>query len=369
VEHAGGLAMFDLLGELTTRHEVDLYSVYRESLDRGSLALLTPKLGAVRLWSSTWMEPDDARAWMEERRLAPGHYDAIHFFWPGSAHLIPAVGRWGKRRVFTLQECTTRSAAIAVERAVSEQPEKAGEAARALVANLLVERGALLGCDHSIALTNGDADFAEHVLGVPRPSVIPTGISEHAVLGPLHAHGPSRDARIVPHTVTFLGYYDHPPNVDAMIWYLERVHPLVKMRLEDYRLAVVGAGDLSPLKSRFGSDPTVDFVGRVDEIAGPLLRAQVCVAPLVSGAGFRGKINQYSAAGRPTVATSLAADGLGYRDEESILIADHHDRFAEQLVRLLTDGALWQRIRAGAEQAIDPFRWPRLIERYEALYR
>ena len=36
--HGGGLRLFDILGHLSQRNQIDLYSVYREDLDAASLA-------------------------------------------------------------------------------------------------------------------------------------------------------------------------------------------------------------------------------------------------------------------------------------------------------------------------------------------
>ena len=73
--------------------------------------------------------------------------------------------------------------------------------------------------------------------------------------------------------------------------------------------------------------PSVVFVGRVDDILEPLGNARICVSPLISGAGFRGKINQYSAVGRPTVSTSIGVSGTPYVNGESVVIADRPEAF------------------------------------------
>jgi hypothetical protein len=247
-------------------------------------------------------------------------------------------------------------------------PAEIGSVAKELLENVLLERTALAECHRAIALTEDDARFADRVLGAC-PIVIPTGISDHAILRPLLAHGPNPDAAIVPHSAVFIGYYAHYPNRDAVRWYIENIHFRVLERVPDYRCFIVGLGDLSEFYDVARRESSIVLRGRVKDVTGALLEAQVGLAPLISGAGFRGKINQYSAVGRPTVATTLASSGLPYRDGESIFVADTPWVFADATVRLLTDPKLWTRMRDNAlAVAREHFSWSRLIPQYEALY-
>jgi glycosyltransferase involved in cell wall biosynthesis len=71
---------------------------------------------------------------------------------------------------------------------------------------------------------------------------------------------------------------------------------------------------------------------------------RVSVAPLRYGAGIKGKIGSALAAGLPVVATTLAAEGMSLTDGENILVAEGAEQFADAVVRLYQDEALWNRI-------------------------
>ncbi len=47
------------------------------------------------------------------------------------------------------------------------------------------------------------------------------------------------------------------------------------------------------------------------------------------------------ASGLPVVATPIAAEGMGLRDGVDVLIAEDAERFAEAILRLYRDEALW----------------------------
>jgi glycosyltransferase involved in cell wall biosynthesis len=363
IEHGGGLRLFDITQALGRRHQVDLYSRYREELDQESLERLLPTLRSARLVGDDRLSAADARAWLARNGRPRHEYDVIHFEYASSAHLIPALRPYAKKTIFTLMECVTRRTLIDLALLAREQSPHLGRAAYDFLAAFNVEKQALADCDQGIAVTDEDADFVARSFGGPRPVVVPTCLSETAFLDRV---SPIEVAQ--PRTAAFVGYFDHYPNIDAMRWYLEQVHFQVLRRIPSYRLHIIGRGDTSALRAR-PLGPSVVFVGRVDELAPHLQAAEIGLAPIVSGAGIRGKINQYSAVGRPTVSTTLGANGMPYRHEQSILIADTPGDFAHAVQRLLTDTVLYKRLQAGAREVAETrFRWPREIARLESLH-
>ncbi|HVQ34257.1 MAG TPA: glycosyltransferase, partial [Lysobacter sp.] len=55
--------------------------------------------------------------------------------------------------------------------------------------------------------------------------------------------------------------------------------------------------------------------------------------------------NLSMAHGQPVVATACAVEGMHLRDGEDVLVADSAEAFADAIVRLYTDEALWARLR------------------------
>lgn len=138
----------------------------------------------------------------------------------------------------------------------------------------------------------------------------------------------------------FVGGFQHPPNVDAAKWLVEDIFPRVQHALPEVELHLVGS-KAPPEVIALGQRPGVRFHGYVPEIEPLLDRCRVALAPLRYGAGVKGKINQAMASGLPVVATPIAAEGMGLRDGVDVLIADDAERFAEAILRLYRDEALW----------------------------
>jgi glycosyltransferase involved in cell wall biosynthesis len=76
-------------------------------------------------------------------------------------------------------------------------------------------------------------------------------------------------------------------------------------------------------------------VGRVPAVEPYLDAAQVVVAPLRIGGGIKVKVLEALARGRPIVATSVAAQGLGSAGADCMRIADDPESFARAVVSLL----------------------------------
>jgi GT2 family glycosyltransferase/SAM-dependent methyltransferase len=150
--------------------------------------------------------------------------------------------------------------------------------------------------------------------------------------------------------IVFVGGYQHTPNVDAVQYFVKEVMPLLRRKLPGIRFYAVGSKPPQEILDLAGED--VIITGFVDDLNPFLDKMRIAVAPLRYGAGIKGKIGTAMAAGLPTVATTLAAEGMKLTDGENILIADGAHAFADAIVRLYQEEGLWNRIsRNGLEFA------------------
>jgi glycosyltransferase involved in cell wall biosynthesis len=138
----------------------------------------------------------------------------------------------------------------------------------------------------------------------------------------------------------FVGGFGHTPNGDAVHWFAREIWPLVRRQVPDCIWRIVGSsmpGDIVAL----GRIPGIEVLGQVADLTPLYQQARASVAPLRFGAGAKGKVGQTLAHGVPAVCTEIGAEGMGLVDGVHVLIADDPARFAEQVVRLLQDDALW----------------------------
>ncbi len=150
--------------------------------------------------------------------------------------------------------------------------------------------------------------------------------------------------------IIFIGGFQHPPNIDAVLYFAREIFPRVLNRLPDAVFQVIGP-DAPPEVLELAS-PSIQVLGYIPDVRPLFDRARVSVAPLRFGAGVKGKVNQSMALGVPTVLTSIAAEGMYLVHEENALIADDPDRFADEVVRLWTSRELWERVSAQGRESI-----------------
>jgi GT2 family glycosyltransferase/glycosyltransferase involved in cell wall biosynthesis len=140
----------------------------------------------------------------------------------------------------------------------------------------------------------------------------------------------------------FIGGFQHTPNIDAVIFFLEKIHPLVKERLGDAKFYIIG--DKAPPEVVALASDNVIITGLQSDVRPFFESVKLSVAPLRYGAGIKGKINLSMGFGVPVVATSLAVEGMALIDHEDILIADEAEDFAQALIELYESEELWNRL-------------------------
>jgi GT2 family glycosyltransferase len=161
----------------------------------------------------------------------------------------------------------------------------------------------------------------------------------HQLAGPGQPFAQRRD-------LVFVGGFRHPPNVDAVRWFAAEVFPRVRERLPDVRFHCIGS-HVVPEVEALAAQPGVLVHGHVPDIAPYMDGCRIALAPLRYGAGVKGKVNLSMAHGQPVVATPSAVEGMHLRDGEDVLVAGDAAAFADAVVRLSQDEALWQRLSAG----------------------
>ncbi len=133
--------------------------------------------------------------------------------------------------------------------------------------------------------------------------------------------------------VGFLGSLDYRPNQDAAVWIAEELQPRLGAEVH-----IAGSNAPQWLRERLEASG-VTFDGAVSDAKAFIRSMRVMIAPLFSGGGLRIKILEAMALGKPVVATTIGAAGIGVRHGEDILLADDPDAFAAAVSELLNDPA------------------------------
>ena len=140
--------------------------------------------------------------------------------------------------------------------------------------------------------------------------------------------------------IWFVGGYQHPPNIDAAVWFVRDILPRIREELPDLDFHLVGSKAPAEVKA-LGEQAGVQFHGFVHDIEPFLDGCRLAVAPLRYGAGVKGKVNMSMSYGQPVVATPIAIEGMFAEAGRDVLVAQNPADFAAQVIRAYQDEALW----------------------------
>lgn len=161
--------------------------------------------------------------------------------------------------------------------------------------------------------------------------------------------------------IVFIGGFLHPPNADAVQFFLREVWPLVRAELPQAVFRIVGSHMPDSIKALAddGGVGGVEVLGFVEDLDPVFNHCLMTVAPLRYGAGIKGKVATSLGYGVPCVATSIAVEGTGMADGREVLVANEPEAMAAAIVRLHRDRALWDSLSdAGIAFCRDYFALP-----------
>jgi glycosyltransferase involved in cell wall biosynthesis len=194
------------------------------------------------------------------------------------------------------------------------------------------ELRAIVGCDLTLSYSEIEMAVIEsHTFGQARVARLPW-VTE-AREAPIGSYAASRD-------LLFLGGFGHPPNIDAVKMFVRDVMPLVTERLPEVRLKVVGSK--APQEVLDLQSSSVEVVGYVPDLDEVFAHARVFVAPLLAGAGIKGKVIEAMSKGVPSVLSPVAAEATGLVDGLDCRIVRTPQEWATAIVELYGSKKIWE---------------------------
>jgi polysaccharide biosynthesis protein PslH len=375
-------------------HAVDLYALDTgEGLDYGARqwllhhcrhvefvrqplwrSLIGALLGAVKgkpLQISWFWNPLLARAVSDA--LAMQSYDALYCYYIRTAD----YGR-GRGRI--------RHAGEKISRPVSILAMQLSQAlnTRRMMETFTTRRDRLIYSIESKLLRKYEADIWQHfthtvLIGEQDRQEVEKCCREHGI-SPIDnhffcAHGvdsqrfkPDPNVPIDEDLCVFSGAMGTNTNINAVLWFVEKVWPMVQAGHPQARLMIVGRRPTVAVKALANKAKGIEVTGEVPDPADYIRRAAICIDPMRAGAGMQNKLLEYLACGKAVVATHLANEGIGAQNDRDVLLADRAEDFAQNILRLYTDPGLRQKLGLSARLFIEQaWGWEQQFRRLEEL--
>lgn len=110
--------------------------------------------------------------------------------------------------------------------------------------------------------------------------------------------------------ILFVGGFNHPPNVDAVCWFVSEVLPGIRAKFPDVRLHVVGSNPAAEVEALHSEQVIVHGYVSDEELDALYRGIAVAVVPLRYGAGVKGKVLEAIQQNVPLVTTAVGAEGI-----------------------------------------------------------
>jgi glycosyltransferase involved in cell wall biosynthesis len=233
------------------------------------------------------------------------------------------------------------------------------------------ERRACRTADRVVVVSEVDAQAVRRLDRDLDPIVVPNGVDMAfytASVPPLPDRSPAAEAGAPGQDLVFTGKMDFRPNVDSVLWFAEKVLPLVLREAPGAFFWVVGK-DPHPRLASVADQPSVAVTGWVEDVRPYITRAAVYVIPLRIGGGTRLKVPEAMAMGKAIVSTTLGCEGFALESGRHLVIADTPDEFAAAVVALLRDPERRAHLGEAARQlAGSKYDWGMIVPRLEQVY-
>jgi polysaccharide biosynthesis protein PslH len=147
-----------------------------------------------------------------------------------------------------------------------------------------------------------------------------------------------------------IGAMDWIPNMEGIVWFLEKVWPEIHRKYPQLRFYL--AGRHMPQWLTEAKYPNVDVLGEVEDARAFMHSKSILIVPLFSGSGIRIKIIEGMATGKTIISTTVGAEGINCTHGQNILIADTPENFITCISDCVENKSLTETIGRKARKMI-----------------
>jgi len=208
------------------------------------------------------------------------------------------------------------------------------------------------------------SDHEKRILESKNPklkvAVIPNGVDVEN-LQPLRVN-------LATNNLLYIGKMDYQPNIDAVLYFIQKIFPFIKMQIKDVKFVIVGSNPAKEIK-QLERNKDIIVTGYVNNVRPFYEQSTVSVVPLRAGGGTRLKILESMAFTRPVISTSIGCEGLDVCHNENIIISDKPEEFAGKTIELLQNTNLREKISKNARTLVEHnYSWKSIAKKQIQLY-
>ena len=219
------------------------------------------------------------------------------------------------------------------------------------------ERTAYHGVDIAVSVSEKERALTE-TFAPPETALLvaPNGVD-------VSYFSPSGTTEEDPEAVVSVGSMDQERNIDAAIFFVEDVMPLIRKAGVDMKYYIVGQNPTERVQ-RLADHDDVVVTGTVDDVRPYLERAAAVVAPYRMGSGVKHKIPISFAMQKAVVATPNACQGIEVTHGQNVLMGETPRELAAHTKTLLQSKEKRDAIGHAAQEFIrEHYSWDAIANR------
>ncbi|MFM9943641.1 MAG: glycosyltransferase family 4 protein, partial [Bacteroidia bacterium] len=146
-----------------------------------------------------------------------------------------------------------------------------------------------------------------------------------------------------PFHIFHLGSLEWTPNLEAVLWFIKEVWPLLLKIDTRFKLFIAGK-NMPDIMKQLKTENVV-MVGEVKDGADFIKDKAITVVPLLSGSGIRLKILEAMAASKLVISTTIGAQGIEYVNGKHLLIADTPEEFVSLFKKIAENPECYDEVK------------------------
>jgi sugar transferase (PEP-CTERM/EpsH1 system associated) len=158
--------------------------------------------------------------------------------------------------------------------------------------------------------------------------------------------------------IVFTGAMDYWANIDAVVWFAEKIFPEIYRCHRSAQFAIVGARPTEAVLS-LGRRDGIVVTGAVDDIRPYLAHARLAATPLRIARGVQNKVLEAMAMEKSVLSGSAAMEGIMVSPSLDVRIAEEVDEWVQQALGILEQNWLPVKSTKNRDFVMQRYSWDR----------
>ncbi len=213
--------------------------------------------------------------------------------------------------------------------------------------------------DKIIAMSEKDAQVVENEMNNTDVEVVPNGVDTESFFKIQKTSDREK-------TILFLGNFKWIQNKEAVFYLRDKVWPLIIEKCPQAKLWIVGKNPSREILEMACENIKVESV---EDIKDAFSKADVLLAPMLSGGGTRYKVLEAMASSTPVVSTALGVEGLDVENGKHVYVGETPAELAELTVKILNNKEISEQVVQNAKDLIaKEYNWQKIAAKLDSIY-